>query len=60
MQQNTRADVHSVQSEEFKPVKSKTRKRKVEDASETQMDTSVSLPKRPTLPPISADKLTVS
>ena len=47
---------------EFVKVKTKSRKRKLQSEDGTQesaMDTSEVAPKRPNLPPISADKLTV-
>ena len=49
-------------SDGFVPVKAKSRKRKMGDMPEgatVTMDTSESAPKRPSLPPISGDKLMV-
>lgn len=56
----TRVDEMNVQDEEFKPVKTKSRKRKAQETTSEQeehMDQSETQPKRPNLPPISSDKL---
>ena len=60
----TREDTEMTpKDDEFQQIKRKSRKRKmVEDnvTTQTQMDTNESLPKRPMLPPISAEKISVS
>ena len=55
-------DEMSGTEKEFVKVKTRSRKRKLQDegeSKESSMDTSETASKRPNLPPISADKLTV-
>ena len=63
-QQTTRDSTENMTKDgEFQQIKRKSRKRRIEESSNTrneQMDTTGSLPKRPMLPPISADKISVS
>ena len=63
-QQTTRDSTENMtKDDEFQQIKRKSRKRRIEESSSTrneQMDTTGSLLKRPMLPPISADKISVS
>ena len=62
-QQQTISTENILKDGEFHQIKRKSRKRRIEESGSTrneQMDTAESLPKRPMLPPISADKISVS